>query len=141
VPYGRSFALFALGKIKDPAIQLALPEVVGSLLHPDREVRDSAARLLGKIAEIVPAASLTERRRSEITEALFRVLSDPQPAVRAKAIRSLGKAARARYLTPDQELRLERAVLHILGEDERHEWDNAFIVRREAAEVRKGLTA
>lgn len=50
-PWGRSFALFALGKIRDVAVREALPEVVGSLRHPDKEVRDSAARTLGKIAD------------------------------------------------------------------------------------------
>ena len=140
-PYSRSFALFAVGKIHDPAAREALPEVIGSLMHPDKEVRDSAARALGKIAEAVPATELGEDRRSEIFEVLFRTLSDVQPAVRAKAVRSLGKLVRAAYLTPPQEERVRRAVLRILGQDEAHEWDRAFIVRREAEEALRHLEA
>ncbi len=134
-PYSRSFALFAVGKIHDVAVREALPEVLGCLMHPDKEVRDSAARTLGKIAERVPASQVAEDRRAEIYEALFRALSDTQPAVRAKAVRSLGKLARFGYLNEGQEGRVRLAVLRILGRDEAHEWDRAFIVRREAEET------
>jgi HEAT repeat protein len=138
-PYRRSFALFAVGKVHDPAVREALPEVIGSLLHPDKEVRDSAARALGKIAEAVPATQLDENRRAEIFEALFRALPDVQAAVRAKAVRSLGKLVRAAYLTPAQQERVRLAVLRILGRDEAQEWDRAFIVRREAEEALRHL--
>lgn len=131
-PYSRSFALFAIGKIRDAAVREALPEVLGSLLHPDKEVRDSAARALGKIAAVVPAGQVPEERRGEIFEALFRTLSDFQPAVRAKAVRSLGKMLRAGYLSAEQERRVRVAVLRILGRDEAYEWDRAYIVRKEA---------
>jgi HEAT repeat protein len=140
-PYSRSFALFAVGKVHDPAVREALPEVIGALMHPDKEVRDSAARTLGKIAENVPASQLGEDRRAEILEVLFRTLSDAQPAVRAKAVRSLGKLVRAAYLSPDQEARVRSAVLRILGQDEAHEWDRAFIVRREAEEALRHIEA
>jgi HEAT repeat protein len=139
--YSRSFALFAVGKVRDPAVREALPEVIGSLMHPDKEVRDSAARALGKIAEAVPADQLAEDRRTEIFEVLFRTLSDVQPAVRAKAVRSLGKLARFGYLTAAQEQRVRLAVLRILGRDEAHEWDRAFVVRREAEEALRHLEA
>jgi hypothetical protein len=140
-PYSRSFALFAIGKVRDPTVQEALPEVVGSLMHPDKEVRDSAARTLGKIAEVVPAEAIAGDRRSEIVEALFRTLADFQPAVRAKAVRSLGKMLRAGYLTAEQEQRVRTAVLRILGRDEDYEWDRAYIVRREAEEALRHLDA
>ena len=139
--YSRSFALFAVGKIRDPAVREALPEVIGSLMHPDKEVRDSAARTLGKIAEVLPAGELAPDRRTEIYEVLFRALSDVQPAVRAKAVRSLGKLARFGYLEAAQVERVRLAVLRILGRDEAHEWDRAFIVRREAEETLRHLEA
>jgi len=140
-PYSRSFALFAVGKIHDPSVREALPEVSGSLMHPDKEVRDSAARTLGKIAERVPASQIGEDRRAEIYEVLFRALSDAQPAVRAKAVRSLGKLARFGYLGRAHEERVRLAVLRILGRDEAYEWDRAFIVRREAEETLRHLEA
>jgi HEAT repeat protein len=140
-PYSRSFALFAVGKIRDAAVREALPEVIGSLMHPDKEVRDSAARALGKIAEVLPAGQLAEDRRCEIFEALFRTVSDVQPAVRAKAVRSLGKLARFGHLDAAQAEHVRLAVLRILGRDEAFEWDRAFIVRREAEETLRHLEA
>lgn len=133
--YGRSFALFALGKIRDPGVREALPEVVGSLRHPDKEVRDSAARALGKIAEHVPAELVPPPRRAEMFEALFSAVRDIHSAVRAKAVRSLGKMAHAGYLTEEQATRVGTAVLRILGRDEAYEWDRAYIVRREAEDA------
>ena len=123
--YSRSFALFAVGKMRDPAVREALPEVEGSLMHPDKEVRDSAARALGKIAEVVPPDQLAEERRAEIFEVLFRTLSDVQPAVRAKAMRSLGKLARFGYLDPAQRHRVRLAALRLLGRDEAQEGHQA----------------
>jgi HEAT repeat protein len=138
-PYGRAFALYALGKVRDPVVHEALPEVVGALMHPDREVRDSAARALGKFVEVVPPQALTERRRNEMFEALFRALGDAQSAVRAKAIRSLGKMARAGCLTREQEDRVRDAARAIVGEDDEWHWDHAYIVRREAEETLRHL--
>jgi HEAT repeat protein len=139
--YSRSFALFALGKIRDPEVREALPEVVGSLMHPDKEVRDSATRALGKIAERVPVERVSERERTDIFEALHRALSDRHSAVRAKAVRSLGKVAQAGYLTPEREEQVKVAVLRILGRDEAFDWDRAYIVRREAEEALAQLEA
>jgi hypothetical protein len=137
-PYSRAFALYALGKMRNAAVHVALPEVVGSLMHPDREVRDSAARTLGKIAEVVPPHLLSERRRAEIFEALLRSSGDHEPAVRAKSIRSLGKLVRAGYLTPEQLGEVERVARSVLGENGWN-WDHAYIVRREAEEALRAI--
>jgi len=134
-PYSRAFALYAIGKMRSPEVHEALPEVTGSLMHPDREVRDSAARTMGKIIEIVPAAELSDRRREEIYIALRRVLSDPQPAVRAKAARSLGKMAIHGYLSRLQRDELRQRLRNLVGRGESDDWDGAYIVRREALEA------
>ncbi|MGD8375233.1 MAG: HEAT repeat domain-containing protein [Acidobacteriota bacterium] len=133
-PYSRAFALYALGKMSCPEIPQALPEVIGGLMHPDKEVRDSAARTLGKIAEAAPADTLTARRRREMFEGLLRAARDPEPPVRAKALRSLGKMGRARLLSSAQIERVTDLARSALGENG-STWDNAFIVRREAREI------
>jgi hypothetical protein len=138
-PYSRVFAQYALGKIRHAAVDAALPEVVGALTDPDKEVRDSAARTLGKIAEVVPAQRLTEARRGEMYEALFHALADVYPGVRAKAIRSLGKLARFGYVAEEQRQKILAAAKVILGEGDRYEWDHAYIVRFEAQKTRKYL--
>jgi hypothetical protein len=72
-------------------------------------------------------------------EALFRTLTDVHSAVRAKAVRSLGKMARAGYLAPEQVDRTLAAAVRILGRDEAYEWDRAYIVRQEAEEALRHL--
>lgn len=139
--YCRSFGLYAIGKIRAPEVNEALPEVAGCLVHPDREVRDSAARTLGKMAEVVPASLLTDRRRAELFDSLFRCLSDAQPVVRAKAIRSLGKMGAAGYLDPAHADKAKRAAHALLGRGDAPDWDEAYIVRREAEEALRFLGA
>jgi len=137
--YSRSFSLFAIGKIKSPAVHEALPEAVGALMHPDKEVRDSAARALGKIVESVPPDSLSDRRRREIFDALCRALGDVQPAVRAKAARSLGKLAVHGYLDAEMAAQLRIVLERLLTRGEETDWDRAYIVRREALEALEAL--
>lgn len=134
-PYTRAFCLYAIGKIDSPDLHEALPEVTASLIHPDREVRDTAARTLGKIVQTVPAADLTARRRGEIFLSLCRVVGDTEPVVRAKAVRSLGKMARHEYLDLEQRGQLEKLLVGLLGRGPDDAWDHAFIVRREAEEA------
>jgi HEAT repeat protein len=134
-PYTRSFALYAIGKMTVPEVAQAIPEVLGGLMHPDKEVRDSAARTLGKIAVTVPSAELTTRMRREMFESLLRAVRDPQAPVRAKAMRSLGKMAGAQLLDAAQIDQLAHAARACVGESGEYEWDSAFIVRREAREA------
>ncbi len=119
----------------------ALPEVVGALMHPDKEVRDSAARTIGKIVEAVPPSALTDRRRGEIEEALLRTIGDPQPAVRAKAVRGLGKMALHGYLSLEQCSRVRGVLDALVTRSEERSWDRACVVRREVQEALAHLKA
>ncbi len=138
-PYSRAFAVYALGKMTCPEVVRALPEVLGGMMHPDKEVRDSSARTLGKIATVAPPKNLTPRRRREMFEALMRALGDYQPAVRAKAMRSLGKMASVGILNREQRKMFQSAAHNALGESREYAWDNAYIVRREAREALERL--
>ena len=134
-PYTRSFVMYAIGKMSCPDVAVAIPEVLGGLMHPDKEVRDTAARTLGRIATTVPAAELPPRQRVVMFEALASAVRDPQAPVRAKAMRSLGKMAAAGLLDDAQTEMLAVAARAALGETDEHVWDSAFIVRREAQEA------
>lgn len=140
-PYSRAFAIYAIGKVKSPEVHEALAEVTGALMHPDKEVRDSAARTLGKIVEQVPGSALTERRRHEVYDALLRAVGDREPAVRAKAVRSLGKLARHGWLDASRTEHLRTLLAALLTRGEETDWDRAFIVRREAHEALAHLDA
>ena len=138
-PYARAFALYAIGKMTCPQVARAIPEALGGLMHPDKEVRDTAARTLGKIAQVVPAGRLTPRRRREMFEGLLRAARDPQAPVRAKAMRSLGKLAAGGLLNRAQKGALGEAARAALGESDEYGWDNSYIVRREAKETLQAL--
>ncbi len=138
-PYARAFALYAIGKMTCPEVLDAVPEVLGGLMHPDKEVRDSAARTLGKIARAVPKARVKTGMRREMFDALTRATRDAQAAVRAKAIRSLGKMAGAGLLTAEQRETVANAARAALGESAEYVWDSAFIVRQEAREALRAV--
>jgi hypothetical protein len=68
-------------------------------------------------------------------EILLRAAGDSQPAVRARAMQSLGRMAAAGLLNRPQRRAVETAARAALGEGESYSWDQAYIVRREAREA------
>jgi HEAT repeat protein len=131
----RAFVLYALGKVKSPKIIEAVPAALESLSAEDQELRDSATRALGKFAESIPTGRLSGEMLPAIVEGLRANLSDRSPAIRAKAVRSLGKLARHDHLPAEQREELALILKRLLGEDEHYEWDRAYVVRKEAREA------
>jgi len=134
-PSRRAFVLYALGKIKSPKILQAAPIALEAARSSDRELRDTAARAIGKFAESLPSAGLPEAVRHGFVQVLKSNLADQSPSVRAKAVRSLGKLARYGHLIAEERTYLKSTLEAILGRDERFEWDRAYLVRREAEEA------
>jgi hypothetical protein len=133
----RAFILYAMGKIKSPKIIQAAGIVLDAAQSPNLELRDTATRTLGKLAESMPAGQLSEELKQLFMERLQTNLSDLNAAVRSKAIRSFGKLAKHKHLTGEEARKLGAACQHILGTDAQGEWDRAFIVRKEAEEAVK----
>lgn len=131
----RTFILYALGKIKDAKVKMALPILLEALEDENKEIRDSAARTIGKTMEVIPPDQLTKGEKSEIFENLVKKLADESAGVRSKAIRSLGKMARFNFLDDEQFKRLKEIVDRTLGIDESYQWDRAYIVRKEAQQI------
>ena len=134
-PGCHNFVLYALGKIKSPEIVKAVPFALGAAASSDVEMRDTATRALGKFAESIPAGGLGEDVRAEMAARLHRNLGDPNPALRSKAVRSLGKLAKFGHLTAGERAGLKVTLKRILGEDEHFDWDRAYVVRKEAKEA------
>lgn len=139
-PNQKTFALFAIAKMDDPALIDFFPEVVAALDDDDAEVRDTAARAIGKIVDVFSDKTLPQEAIDHAFEKLVEKLSDPHPGTRSKAVRSIGKLAKAHYLDKEQVSRAVVAISAILGIDGKHEWDRAFVVRREAEEAYLHLT-
>ncbi|MGB2867875.1 MAG: HEAT repeat domain-containing protein [Bacteroidota bacterium] len=136
-PARRSFILYALGKIKSPEIVEALPLALEAAHSSILELRDTATRALGKFAESIPPARFPEHERQLCLDRLQKNLADSNAGIRSKAVRSLGKLAKYKHLSPDERTTLKTTCLLILGKDENFEWDRAFVVRKEAEETLK----
>lgn len=131
-PAVRPFVLYALGKISSPRVVEAVPMMVAAASSPDLETRDTAARALGRMADSIPAGGLSGDPGRAVVDGLHALLADPNAGVRAKAVRSLGKLAKAGHMTASERETLAAACRRLLGEDGSFEWDRAWVVRREA---------
>ena len=134
-PAVRPFVLYALGKIASPRVAAAVPLMLEATRSEDLETRDTATRALGRMADSIPAGGMPEDQRLAVVERLHALLADGNAGVRAKAVRSLGKLAKAGHLTAPERGTLAAACRRLLGEDESFDWDRAFVVRREAEEA------
>jgi HEAT repeat protein len=139
-PAEKAFIIYALGKIESNKIAEAIPLMLTALDDSDREVRDSAARSLGKISDTLGPASFPQELRNDIFERLLPKIKDEYSGVRSKAIRSLGKLSQKGFLTDEQKHKLQTSLVELLGKSGDFIWDSAFIVRREAEAVYKQLT-
>jgi HEAT repeat protein len=134
----RSFIIYSLGKIKSPAVRQALGLVLTELGSTSKEVRDSAARTLGKIVENVPPNDVSAELRSQSCARLVASLRDTHSGVRAKSCRSLGKMVKHGWLDTSEISVVSHEMARLLGRDQQR-WDDAFAVRKEAAEVEEYL--
>lgn len=134
-PALRAFVLYALGKIKSPKIVKAAHLALEAARADDRELRDTATRAIGKLAESIPHEQIPEELRRGLVEVLQRQMNDQSATIRAKAVRSMGKLARYGHLTAEERAWLKTTLNNLLGNDERFEWDRAYLVRREAEEA------
>ena len=131
----RAFILYAMGKIKSSRIVQVVPMAIDAARSTNLELRDTACRALGKIIESIPPDSLSQDLKRQFLECLYSNLSDTNPSVRSKTIRSLGKMAKYGHLTDSEREKLKTMCCRITGMDENNDWDRAFVVRREAEEA------
>jgi len=134
-PGRKAFIVYALGHIRSSQIVRALEVGLDAASSEDRNLRDTGTRAIGRMVEKIPREKVDEELLGRMVEILRRNLGDPNPGIRAKAVRSLGKMAQRGYLEDEMCAWLHRVLFRILGEDEANDWDRAYIVRREAREA------
>ena len=134
-PAVRPFVLYALGKIGSPRVAEAVPLMLEAAASDDVEIRDTAARALGRMAESIPPGGMPDDQRRAVVDKLHALLAETNVGVRSKAVRSLGKLAKAGHLTGPELETLAGACRRLLGQDESFEWDRAYVVRKEAEEA------
>ncbi len=129
--------LYVMGKIKSPRIVAAAQIALEAAQSPNLKLRDTATRAIGKFVESIPPSDLSEELKQAFVERLRGNLADPDPGIRAKAIRGFGKLARYGHLSAAECEELKTLCRFIMGVDENFDWDRAYIVRREAEEALK----
>jgi ferredoxin/flavodoxin---NADP+ reductase len=122
----QTLALFAI-----PEVVETLPNILTIAQHHNHQVTAMGLYAAGRIVQKHKVNAFPEELRAHLFDAVFRFLSNPQVLVRKNAARTLGKMLRKGLLTREKENKLYKTFLAIAGRDE-HNWDRAFIVRREA---------
>jgi len=122
----------ALSYFRTDAVIRAMPEILVAAKSKNHQVRAAALYTAGKLVLRLSAGAFDEKLRLKIFDISFGLLSDSKSLVRKDAARALGKMLRKGILAPDQKKKVFKAFNAILGNDDRHEWDSAFIVRHEA---------
>ena len=138
-PHIRTFALYAMGKIREPEMAKIIPKVTEAMDDSNSDVRDTATRMLGKLVEHLDSGGIPQRVRKKMFSSLIRNLSDRHAGVRAKAVRSIGKMAKFGFIGSGEKSTAKKAMGRILGLDEAFDWDRAYVVRAEAEEAMKYL--
>lgn len=130
-PWHRSLAMFALAKMNEAALMEIFPDTVNALDDSDGEIRDTAARTVGRIIDSFRPGQIPKDLVNQAFERLLFHLRDSSAVVRSKAVRSIGKMAKSKYLDDDQLMSARDAVRALLGENE-SEADPFYLVRKEA---------
>lgn len=139
-PDVQGLALYALSSIDDPALIEIFDEVIALLESDNFELRDTAAGAVGSMVDCIGGLCLESLAVEEVFEKLIGALSDTHAGTRSKAVKSIGKLAKKEYLSDEQKEKALPIITGILGIDDAHQWDRAFIVRREAEDAYFHLT-
>lgn len=117
---------------KIPEVAKAIPSLLKESQHTNHQVTAMGLYTVGRLVQKHRPTNFSEELRTTIFDSVFRFLSHPQGLVRKNAARTLGKMLRKGLLSRENEQKLYKTFLAIAGRDEHHNWDRAFIVRREA---------
>jgi len=117
---------------KLPEAAKAIPAILRAAQHNNHQVTSMGLYSVGRLVQKLRPNTFSEELRWKMFEDVFKFLSNPQVLVRKNAARTLGKMLRKGLLSNENEKKLHKTFLAITGHDEHHNWDRAFIVRREA---------
>ena len=134
LPWHRALSMFALAKMSEAALMEILPDTVNSLDDSDREIRDTAARTIGRIIDSFKPGQIPHDLVGQAFERLLIRLRDSSAVVRSKAVRSIGKMVKNKYLSQEQHESAIESVRELIGHDD-HEPDPFYLVRKEAEET------
>jgi ferredoxin/flavodoxin---NADP+ reductase len=124
--------ILALSYFRSPLVIKALPQIIVASKSSNFQVRAIALYTFGKLVLRLPMSAFSEKLKLAMFDSSFELLGDLKPLVRKSAARALGKMQKKGLLTDTQRTKTLTAFEAIIGSDEEHSWDRAFIVRHEA---------
>lgn len=98
----------------------------------NHQVTAMALYAVGRLIQKLPHESFNNKNIQYIFDSVFSFLSNSEALVRKNAARTLGKMLRKGLLSEANEHKVFKTFMKITGKDDSHNWDRAFIVRREA---------
>ncbi len=122
----------ALTYFRTPKILQTLPEILIAVESDNYQLSSNVINATGKLVVRIDPNQFDEALRQQIFDVSFSHLTDSHSLVRMQAARTLGKLMGKGLLTNTQKENLRAAYSAILGQDENHDWDHAYIVRHEA---------
>ncbi len=122
----------ALAYFRTPEILQTLPEILVAADSSNYQLSSNVINATGKLVVRIDPNQFDEALRLQIFNISFSHLTDSHSLVRMQAARTLGKLMGKGLLTNTQKEDLRTAYSAILGKDDNHDWDDAYIVRREA---------
>ena len=122
----------ALSYFRTADVIKAVPELLAAAESENHQLRAAALYAAGKLTLRLSSEEFGEELQLKMFDVAFKLLSDSKSLVRKDAARALGKMLKKGILHCDQKKKVFTAFNAILGNDEQHEWDSAFIVRHEA---------
>lgn len=124
--------LQALSFFRTPEAVQSVPQILEAAKSNRHHVTAMALYCAGRLVQKLKAQFFPTEIRKKLFDSSFAFLASSHGLVRKNAARTLGKMLRRGILFREQEDKLHKAFLSITGRDEHHNWDRAFIVRREA---------
>ncbi len=100
--------------------------------HANHQVSAMGLYTVGRLIQKLPGIAFSKDNKVHIFNSVFNFLSHTEPLVRKNAARTIGKMLRKGLLSEAQEKKVLKTFMKITGKDDHHNWDRAFIVRREA---------
>lgn len=122
----------AISYFKVAEVTQAVPLLLDITRKGNVQLTAMALYTLGRLVEKVPSSLFEKDQLNGILNLCFSFLGHPKPLIRKNAARTLGKMYRKDILSPSEQKKVLKAFMSISGKDEEHNWDPAFIVRREA---------
>lgn len=124
--------LQVLSFFKVPEVANVIPHILSITRHGNPQVTSMGLYAVGRIVQSLKQSAFSESLKQSMFDSAFQFISNPNVLVRKNAARTIGKMLRKNLLSLENEKKVYKTFMAITGRDELHNWDRAFIVRREA---------